>query len=116
MGRSESQNFFRTSLCSKCRVKIVVMYLKGKAEYWWRGTGCNSTTLPWHHFCIMLEDRFTETSTYKVVGQFHNIKQTGSVTEYIDKFEELGLVKRHNPQLTDEYFTFNFVVGLKEYI
>jgi tRNA U34 5-carboxymethylaminomethyl modifying enzyme MnmG/GidA len=90
---------------------------EGKAEYWWRGTGCNSTTLPWHHFCRMLEDRFTETSSYEVVGQFHNIKQTGSVTEYIDKFEELmGLVKRHNPQLTDEYFTFSFVSGLKEYI
>jgi len=30
------------------RVKIVVLYISGKAEYWWRGTGCNANILPWH--------------------------------------------------------------------
>jgi hypothetical protein len=39
----------------------------------------------------------------------------GTVNEYIDKFEELmGLVKRDNPFLKDEYFTCSFVSGLKE--
>jgi hypothetical protein len=51
-------------------------------------------------------DRFSEASVYEVVGQFHALKQVGTVNEYIDKFEELmGLVKRDNPFLKDEYFT-----------
>jgi hypothetical protein len=33
------------------RVQIAIMYISGKAEFWWRGTGCNARTLPWHQFC-----------------------------------------------------------------
>ena len=72
-----------------------VMYLSGKAEYWWRGTGCNPSTLPWHQFCRLLEDRFLEISTTEIIGQFHNLNQTATVPKYIDMFEEfMGLVKR----------------------
>jgi hypothetical protein len=54
-------------------------------------------------------------STYEVIGQFHSLRQTGTVPEYVNKFEELmGLVKRDNPSLVDDYFTGSFVVGLKE--
>jgi len=77
-----------------------VMYLSGKAEYWWRGTGCNPSTLPWHQFCRLLEDRFLEISTTEIIGQFHNLNQTATVPKYIDMFEEfMGLVKRNNPSL-----------------
>jgi hypothetical protein len=99
------------------RVKIVVMYVKGWAEYWWRGTGCNANIIPWHQFVRMLEDRFYDRSAYEVIGEFHNLKQTGSVNEYVDKFEELvGLVRRNNPTLPEEYFICSFVSGLKGYI
>lgn len=30
------------------KVKIVVLYISGKAEYWWRGTGCNANSIPSH--------------------------------------------------------------------
>jgi hypothetical protein len=63
----------------------------------------------------MVGDRFSYSSTYEAVDQFHNLKQVGSVTEYIDKFEELmGLVRRDKPSLRDDYFTLSFVSGLKE--
>lgn len=42
------------------RVQIVVMYIKGKAEFWWRGTRCYAAQLPWHQFCSMISDRFNE--------------------------------------------------------
>jgi len=65
----------------------------------------------------MIGDRFNEVSSYEVVGQFHTLKQTCSVSEYIDKFEEfMGLVKRDNPSLQEEYFIYSFVSGLKEHI
>jgi hypothetical protein len=63
----------------------------------------------------MIGDRFNTTSIYEAIGQFHTLKQVGTVTEYIDKFEDLmGLVRRDNPSLPDEYFTYIFVSGLKE--
>jgi len=93
------------------------MYLQGKAEYWWRGTGYNPYTLPWHQFCRLLEDRFLEISTAEIIGQFHNLKQTATVPGYIDKFEEYtGLVKRNNPSLPEDYFISSFIARLKDYI
>ena len=98
-------------------VKIVVLYISGKAEYWWRGIGCNANILPWHQFCRMIGDRFNETSSYEAIGQFHNLKQTRTVSEYVDKFEEfMGLVKRNNPSLPEDYFISSFVSGLKDHI
>ena len=99
------------------KVKKAVMYMNGKVECWWRGTGGNPSTLPWHRFCRMLEDRFLEISTAEIIGQFHNLKQTTTVPEYIDKFEEfMGLVKRNNPSLSEDYFVSSFIARLNEYI
>jgi hypothetical protein len=92
------------------RVQIAVLYLEGRAEYWWRGTGCNPQTLLWHHFCRMVSDRFNKTSEYDIIGKFHQLKQTGSVMDYVDKFEEmLSQVRRHNPSLNDAYFISSFI-------
>jgi hypothetical protein len=99
------------------RVKIVVMYVTGKAEFWWRGTGCNANNLPRYQFCRMVTDRFNLASEYEIVGQFHNLKLIGSVVDYVDRFEEMvSMVKRHNPSLSDNYFISSFISGLKDQI
>jgi len=65
----------------------------------------------------MIGDRFNEVSIFDAVGRFHNLKQTYSVTDYVEKFEELmSLVKRNNPSLTDDYFVSSFVSSLKDNI
>jgi len=114
----KAEKFFKmVSVPNEDRVKIAVMYMNGRAKYWWRGSSCNSSILPWHHFCRIIGDRFNEMSTYEVICQFHNLKQTSSVNDYIDKFEEfMGLVKRDNPSLQEDYFVCSFVYGFKDYI
>lgn len=115
--RKAEKYFELIGVPTKDRVKIAVLYVKGRAEFWWRGTGCNSTTPPWHHFCRMVGDRFNVISTYEVIGQFHTLKQTRSIADYIDKFEELmGLAKGNNPSLLEDYFICSFVSGLKDSI
>jgi hypothetical protein len=65
----------------------------------------------------MVTDRFNTSSEYEIVGQFHNLKQIGSVTDYVDRFEEMvNMVKRHNPSLSDNYFISSLIVGLKDQI
>ncbi|WVZ49773.1 hypothetical protein U9M48_001102, partial [Paspalum notatum var. saurae] len=111
--RKSEKYFEMVGVPNEERVSVAIM----RAEYWWRGTGCNPTKLPWHHFCRMVEDRFYKTSAYEVIAQFHTLKQLGSVSAYVDKFEELmALVKRNNPSLPEEYFICSFVSGLKDYI
>jgi len=115
--RKAEKYFEMVGVPNEDRVKIAVMYIKGKAEFCWRGIGANSAQLPWHQFTRMVGDRFNEVSSYEIIGQFHTLKQTGSVSDYVDKFEELmGLVRRNNPSLSEAYFTHSFVSGLKEYI
>lgn len=99
------------------KVKIAVMYINGKAEIWWRGTGCNENFLPWHQFCKMVSDRFYTSSEYEVIGQFHNLKQLGTVVDYVGRFEELvSMVKRTNPTLSETYYIRSFISGLKDHI
>jgi hypothetical protein len=113
--RKTEKYFELVGVPNEDRVQIAVRYISGKAEFWWRGTGCNASTLPWHHFCRLASDRFNVVSEYDIVGQFHNLKQTGTVLDYVEKFEEMvSMVKRHNPSLTDNYFISSFISGLKD--
>lgn len=50
-----------------------------------------------------------------VVGEFHNLKQTGTVAKYQEKFVELrDLLMTMNYRLTEDYFISSFLSGLKE--
>jgi len=60
--RKAEKYFELVGIPNEDRVRIAVLYVSGKAEYWWRGTGCNANTLPWHHFCRMVGDRFNQVS------------------------------------------------------
>ena len=115
--RKAEKYFELVGIPNEDRVRIAVLYVSGKAEYWWRGTGCNANTLPLHHFCRMVGDRFNQVSKYEIIGQFHNLKQVGSVVDYVDRFEEMvSMVRRNNPALPDTYYISSFISGLKDYI
>ncbi|XP_071932407.1 uncharacterized protein [Coffea arabica] len=52
-----------------------------------------------------------------IIGEFHNLKQTGSVAEYQEKFAELrDLLMTMDYGLTEDYFISSFLSGLKEEI
>ena len=115
--RKAEKYFELVGVPTEDRVKIAVLYITGKAEFWWRGTGCNANTLPWHHFCRMVTDRFNLVSEYEVIGQFHNLKQVGTVVDYVDRFEEMvTMVRRNCPQLPETYYISSFISGLKDSI
>jgi hypothetical protein len=112
--RKAEKYFELVGVPNEDRVQTAIMYTSGKAEFWWRGTGCNARTLPWHQFCRMASDKFNVISDYEIVGQFHNLKQMGTIVDYVDRFEEMvTMVKRHNPTLSDNYFISSFISGLK---
>lgn len=87
--RKAEKYFEMVGVPSKDWVKLAVMCVDGKAEFWWRGTGCNANNLSWASFYRMVTDRFNNIFEHEVVGQFHNLKQIITVVDYVDKFEEL---------------------------
>ena len=47
--------------------------------------------------------------------QFHHLKQTSSVSSYIDTFEEYMIqMRRDHPYLTEHFFLLRFISGLKD--
>jgi hypothetical protein len=74
-----------------------------------------TTFVHWTQFCNLVTNRFSHHSTHSSLEAFHHLKQTTSVTKYIQKFEEMmGLMQMDYPGLNEQYFISNFIAGLRE--
>ena len=68
----------------------------------------------WNEFTEELCVRFEEKNMSDVIEEFKMLKQTGMVTNYLDKFEELrALMWNAQPCLIEQYFVSNFVSNLR---
>jgi hypothetical protein len=62
----------------------------------------------------MITNRFSTPSSHTSVENFHHLKQTTSITDYIQKFEELmTLMQMEHPRLNEQYFISSFIAGFK---
>jgi hypothetical protein len=63
----------------------------------------------------MVFNRFSAYSSHNSLEAFHRLKQSTSVADYIQRFEELmALMQMEYPRLTEPYFVSSFLAGLKE--
>jgi hypothetical protein len=63
----------------------------------------------------MISNKFATYSTHSSLENFHHLKQSTSIVEYIQRFEELmGFIQMEHPGLLECYFVINFIVGLKD--
>jgi hypothetical protein len=63
----------------------------------------------------MVSNRFSLHSAHSSLETFHHIKQTTTVIEYIQKFEELMVMMQLDyPGLNEAYFINSFIAGMKE--
>ncbi|XP_062201598.1 uncharacterized protein LOC133904119 [Phragmites australis] len=98
-------------------VSMATLHCAGRAENWWSGLRISSKQIKWFQFCQMVCNRFSEHSMYDVVEMLHSLTQDNSISNYIDKFEELmASMQRQHPALQEEYYVRCFVKGLKEQI
>jgi hypothetical protein len=98
-------------------VSMATLHCQGAAEHWWRGVRIPSGFMQWSVFTNMVLDRFSPVSHYGVVEQFNQTKQVSSVNDYILIFEEqMGIMQRAHPQMTESYYVQAFIVGLKDII
>jgi hypothetical protein len=63
----------------------------------------------------MITNRFSSHSSHTSLENFHHLKQTTTIADYIQKIEELmALMQMEHPGLDEQYFVSSFIVGLKD--
>ncbi|XP_070022199.1 uncharacterized protein [Nicotiana sylvestris] len=96
-----------------------VLHLNSKTAFWFFSYHISKGIVRWLDFTTEICSRFEGASNSKLnlIGEFKKIKQTGSVDEYLEKFEELkAWVLIRNPTIPEEFFLEFFIEGLKEEI
>lgn len=71
--------------------------------------------ITWLTFTTDLIIRFALVGHEGIWDDFKQLNQTGSMVDYVDKFEELrGLALTQFSMLAEEYFVSNFISGLRD--
>jgi hypothetical protein len=96
-------------------VPLTTLHCSGVAQTWWRSLRTPASYVHWAQFCTLVSNRFSAHSAHSSMEHFHHLKQIASVSEYIQKFEELmTLMQMDYPTLNELYYVSSFIVGLKE--
>jgi hypothetical protein len=83
-------------------VSLATLHCHDVAQTWWRSLRTPVNFVHWGQFCNMVCCRFSTHITHSSLENFHHLKQSASVTEYIQKFEELmALMQMEYPGLTE---------------
>lgn len=109
--------FSQHTVAESQKMYLATMHLEGDAETWYTSFVLGGVELTWSGFVEELLARFSPEVKVNPIAKLKKLQQTGSVDEYITKFEELeGCALNRNPHLNAEFFVHCFVGGLKEEI
>jgi hypothetical protein len=91
------------------------MHFQGPVLYWLQSMEARARDMSWHELCATLNTRFGRDQHTLLITQFYHIRQTTSVTEYVERFDQLlHQLLAHENQLTPTMITTRFVDGLKD--
>lgn len=73
------------------RTHFAALNFRGTAALWWRNVQAKGRVDNWTAMCHLVHEKFGKNKYVHYRRQLRALKQTGNVTEYIDKFETLGI-------------------------
>ena len=98
-------------------VKIGVMNFTGSATFLSQSVESILQRCTWSDLCTAICSRFEHDQQNSLNRQFFGLKQTNTVAEYIEKFDELiHQILAHDPCFSPHVITSRFVDGLKDEI
>lgn len=98
-------------------MKLAGLHFEGRASVLFRFYQASKGLVAWKLFTADVIAKFKNPEGKDVQELFNKLKQTSSVAEYEDRFEELrAMVLYNNRGFTEEYFVSSFLSGLKEHI
>jgi hypothetical protein len=96
-------------------VRLATLHCQGPTQTWWRSLRTLAQFIHWTQFCSIVSNRFFSHSAHSSLENFYHLKQTSSVAEYIQQFEEMmSLMQIEHLGLSEPYFVSSFIAGLKE--
>ncbi|KAL5759714.1 hypothetical protein ACOSQ2_018552 [Xanthoceras sorbifolium] len=99
------------------KVLIASIHFEKKAEVWFRSYYDFQEGVSWREFKESLLTRFLDVEQEDVIGELYRLRQSGMVSEYQDKFEELQpRLRAKGYGLGDGFFLESFLSGLKSEI
>ncbi|XP_071914038.1 uncharacterized protein [Coffea arabica] len=99
------------------KAEIAELYFRDRADIWFHGVFHGRETISWTELSTAMSIRFGEGSPEEAIEEFNKLVQTGSVANYLERFEMLkALVMPSLPHLSDSYYKACFMSGLKEVI
>jgi hypothetical protein len=106
---------FRVQPC--LRTRYATLGFQGNAALWFQGVEAKGRVENWEDMCHFVHDYFGKNKQASYRYQLHVLLQTGSVSEYWDKFSRLRhQLLLYNPYLDEGHFIDEFIVCLKEEI
>jgi hypothetical protein len=89
----------------------------GAAAFWSQSVESILQCCTWPDLCTTICSRFGHDQQNSLNCQFFHLKQTNTVVEYIEKFDELiHQILAHDPCFSPHIITSRFVDGLKDEI
>jgi hypothetical protein len=96
-------------------VKVASMHLSGAAGRWFSSLGDHCPNVSWTDFCRGMLERFGKDEHEYFIRKLFRIRQTATVSEYVEHFMALvDNLNAYGRQLDPMYFVQRFVDGLRE--
>jgi hypothetical protein len=94
---------------------MVVMHFEGAPLYWVQAMEYRIREMDWESLCVALNTRFGRDQHNALIRQFYHIRQTSSVIEYVEQFDQLmHQLLEHENQFTSAMITTRFIDGLRD--
>ncbi|KAK2989832.1 hypothetical protein RJ640_029560 [Escallonia rubra] len=91
--------------------------VEGQAEHWF-GTYIKAKgRVQWKEFVNNVNSRFARLFKESVIGEFHKLKQLGTVEQYYNEFETIrSVLVNEGCKFEEDYYVQSFVSGLRDEI
>jgi len=105
------------SVSSDLKTRFAALNVKGAAAAWLQTFERRGRVTDWDTFCSAVFKRFDKDQYQLQLRQLDTLRQTGSVSEYLEHFEQLSHgILLYNTHYDDTYFVTRFLGGLSEEI
>ncbi|WVZ58303.1 LOW QUALITY PROTEIN: hypothetical protein U9M48_008586, partial [Paspalum notatum var. saurae] len=114
--RDRCQMYFEVyAVADALKTRFAALNFSGAAATWLQTIECKEWILDWDHLCSLVFTRFDKNQYQLQLRQLDSLKQTGSVQEYQERFEQLSHgILLYNAAYDETYFVTRFLGGLRE--
>jgi hypothetical protein len=122
LGSAEAPQFWKTKcekyfavygLQAELWVRVATLHFASNAARWLQVHEKQGIVWNWENMCELILEKFGREHYQQLVRQFNTLKQTSSVTDYMQQFEDLmHQILAHNPAIDALFFT-QFLEGIK---